>query len=50
MIVCVPAATRLIGQQNATLWMAEHPERMDATIDCLGAYHLELVVSMTLYC
>ena len=34
--------TRLIGQANALLWMAEHPERMGAVIDRLGAYYLQM--------
>jgi uroporphyrinogen decarboxylase len=34
--------TRLIGQVNSMLWMAEHPERMGAVINRLGAYYLEM--------
>ncbi len=34
--------TRLVGQANAMLWMAEHPERMGAVITRLGAYYLRM--------
>jgi hypothetical protein len=34
--------TRLIGQQNALLWMGEEPERMGAVINRIGAYYLEM--------
>ena len=34
--------TRLIGQENAMMWMAEHPERMGAVINRLGAFYLEM--------
>jgi uroporphyrinogen decarboxylase len=34
--------TRLIGQQNAMLWMGEDPERMGRVIDRIGAYYLEM--------
>jgi uroporphyrinogen decarboxylase len=34
--------TRLIGQVNAMLWMAEFPERMGAVINRLGAFYLEM--------
>ncbi|NLF71770.1 MAG: hypothetical protein GX575_22290 [Candidatus Anammoximicrobium sp.] len=34
--------TRLIGQENAMLWMAEHPQRMGTVIHRLGAFYLEL--------
>jgi uroporphyrinogen decarboxylase len=34
--------TRLIGQVNAMLWMAEHPERMGAVINRIGAFYLEM--------
>jgi uroporphyrinogen decarboxylase len=32
--------TRLIGQQNALLWMGEFPERMGAVINRIGAHYL----------
>ena len=34
--------TRLIGQANAMMWMAEFPERMGAEIDRIGAFYLEM--------
>ena len=34
--------TRLIGQGNAMLWMAEYPERMGAVINRIGAFYLEM--------
>lgn len=34
--------TRLIGQQNAMLWMGERPAEMGAVIHRLGAYYLEM--------
>ncbi len=34
--------TRLIGQQNAMLWMGEEPERMGAVINRIGAFYLEM--------
>jgi hypothetical protein len=33
--------TRLIGQENALLWMGEYPERMGSVINRLGAYYLQ---------
>jgi hypothetical protein len=33
--------TRLIGQENALLWMGEYPERMGSVINRIGAYYLE---------
>jgi uroporphyrinogen-III decarboxylase len=33
--------TRLIGQVNAMMWMAEFPDRMGAVINRIGAYYLE---------
>lgn len=33
--------TRLVGQQNAMLWMAEYPERMGAVINRIGEHYLE---------
>ena len=35
--------TRLIGQQNAMLWMGDDPERMGRVINRIGAYYLEMV-------
>jgi hypothetical protein len=34
--------TRLIGQENAMMWMAEHPARMGAIINRIGAFYLEM--------
>jgi len=34
--------TRLIGQENALLWMGEEPERMGAVINRIGAFYLEM--------
>lgn len=34
--------TRLIGQQNAMLWMAEEPERMGAIINRIGEFYFEM--------
>ncbi|HEU6447566.1 MAG TPA: uroporphyrinogen decarboxylase family protein [Verrucomicrobiae bacterium] len=34
--------TRLVGQVNALLWMAEFPERMGAIINRIGAFYLEM--------
>jgi uroporphyrinogen decarboxylase len=34
--------TRLVGQANSMLWMAEFPERMGAVINRLGAFYLEM--------
>ena len=34
--------TRLIGQGNAMIWMAEYPERMGAVINRLGGFYLEM--------
>jgi hypothetical protein len=33
--------TRLIGQENALIWMAEYPERMGAVINRIGEHYLE---------
>jgi len=33
--------TRLIGQQNAMLWMGEYPERMGTVINRIGAHYVE---------
>ena len=34
--------TRLIGQENAMMWMAEYPERMGTVINRIGAFYLEM--------
>jgi uroporphyrinogen-III decarboxylase len=34
--------TRLVGQLNAMLWMAEYPERMGVVINRIGAFYLEM--------
>jgi hypothetical protein len=34
--------TRLVGQANSMLWMAEYPERMGAVINRIGAFYLEM--------
>ncbi len=34
--------TRLVGQVNSMMWMAEFPERMGAVINRLGAYYLAM--------
>ena len=34
--------TRLVGQANAMMWMAEYPERMGAVINRIGAFYLEM--------
>ncbi len=34
--------TRLIGQENTMMWMAEHPERMGVVINRIGAFYLEM--------
>ena len=41
MIEVSECLTRLIGQMNGLLWMAEYPERMGAVINRLGAHYLE---------
>ncbi len=41
MIEVSECLTRLIGQQNALLWMGEHPDRMGAVINRIGAHYLE---------
>ena len=40
MIEVSECLTRLVGQQNALLWMGEYPERMGAVINRLGAHFL----------
>lgn len=42
MIEVSECLTRLIGQVNAMLWMAEYPERMAAVINRIGAFYLEM--------
>lgn len=42
MIEVSECLTRLIGQENALLWMGEYPERMGAVIDRIGAFYLEM--------
>ncbi len=39
MIECTECLTRLIGQQNALLWMGLYPERMGRVIDRIGAFY-----------
>lgn len=34
--------TRLIGQENALLWMGEEPERMGAVINRIGEFYFEM--------
>jgi uroporphyrinogen decarboxylase len=41
MIEVSECLTRLIGQENALLWMGEDPERMGSVINRLGAYYLQ---------
>ena len=42
MIEVSECLTRLIGQENTMLWMAEYPERMGAVINRIGAFYLEM--------
>jgi len=42
MIEVSECLTRLVGQENALLWMGEEPERMGAVINRLGAHFLEM--------
>jgi uroporphyrinogen decarboxylase len=42
MIEASECLTRLIGQENALLWMAEYPERMGRVINRIGAFYLEM--------
>lgn len=42
MIEVSECLTRLIGQENAMLWMGEFPERMGAVINRIGAFYLEM--------
>jgi hypothetical protein len=41
MIEVSECLTRLVGQENALLWMGEYPERMGRVINRLGAYYLQ---------
>jgi hypothetical protein len=41
MIEVSECLTRLVGQENAMLWMGEEPERMGAVINRIGAHYLE---------
>ncbi len=42
MIEASECLTRLVGQSNAMMWMAEFPERMGAVINRIGAFYLEM--------
>jgi len=42
MIEVSECLTRLIGQENAMLWMGEKPERMGEIIHRIGAFYLEM--------
>jgi hypothetical protein len=42
MIEASECLTRLIGQENSLLWMAEYPDRMGAVINRIGAFYLEM--------
>ncbi len=42
MIEVSECLTRLIGQENTMLWMAEYPERMGAVINRIGAFYLDM--------
>ena len=42
MIEASECLTRLVGQANAMLWMAEYPERMGAVINRIGAFYLDM--------
>lgn len=42
MIEASECLTRLVGQVNAMMWMAEFPERMGAVINRLGAFYLKM--------
>jgi len=41
MIEVSECLTRLVGQENALLWMGEEPERMGEVINRIGAHYLE---------
>ena len=42
MMECSECLTRLVGQENAMLWMGEEPERMGAAINRIGAFYLAM--------
>jgi len=42
MIEVSECLTRLIGQENALLWMGEYPEEMGAVINRIGAHHVAM--------
>lgn len=42
MIECSECLTRLVGQENAMLWMGEEPERMGEAINRIGAHYLAM--------
>jgi hypothetical protein len=42
MIEVSECLTRLIGQENALMWMGEFPERMGAVINRIGAFYLAM--------
>jgi hypothetical protein len=42
MIEVSECLTRLIGQENALLWMGEYPEEMGAVINRIGAFYLAM--------
>ena len=42
MIEVSECLTRLIGQENTMMWMAEYPERMGAVINRIGAFYLAM--------
>jgi uroporphyrinogen decarboxylase len=42
MIEASECLTRLVGQENAMLWMGEEPERMGAAINRIGAFYLAM--------
>jgi uroporphyrinogen decarboxylase len=42
MIEASECLTRLIGQGNTMLWMAEYPQRMGTVINRIGAFYLEI--------
>jgi uroporphyrinogen decarboxylase len=42
MIEVSECLTRLIGQENAMMWMGEYPERMGAVIQRIGEFYFEM--------
>jgi uroporphyrinogen decarboxylase len=42
MIEASECLTRLVGQENAMMWMGEYPERMGAVINRIGAFYLDM--------